>query len=106
MHMSPNGKRYIGQTSDTDKRWASGYSTNKDFHRDIEIYGWDNIEHIIVADNLTKAQANIMEHNLIIEYKTILPQYGYNKTFGKNAEGKNWGGKYYKCNMIKWLQSQ
>ena len=56
MHVSPNGKRYIGITSQEPKlRWAggSGYSDNKHFKSAIDKYGWNNFEHIIVASGLS-----------------------------------------------------
>ena len=55
-HTFPNGKRYIGISSDCEKRWRNGkgYETQPKMDRAIKKYGWDNFQHIIVYENLTK----------------------------------------------------
>lgn len=83
MHISPSGKRYIGITSSSVKdRWKNGlgYKTQL-FYRAIQKYGWDNIEHIILAEGLTMQEAEIMEKKLIAQYNTKTP-YGYNLSDG------------------------
>lgn len=85
MHISPSGKRYIGLTSMTpEERWhnGKGYKDNSYFTAAIEKYGWDNFEHIIVAENLTQYEACKMENELIIKYNTIDSDKGYNFTLG------------------------
>jgi group I intron endonuclease len=80
-----NGKKYVGQTCQKPKdRWDSGrgYKTCTYFNHAIQKYGWDNFEHIIVAENLTKEEANKIEKELISFYDTMNPQYGYNLTSG------------------------
>ena len=64
-----NNKVYVGQTcKKPEHRWSNGlgYQTQKYFWRSIQRYGWDNFEHIIFADNLTKEEANKMESRLIL----------------------------------------
>lgn len=81
MHISPSGKRYIGITSQTvEQRWRNGkgYKSNQPFYNAIKKYGWDNIEHIIVADGLSLEQATDMERRLISEYQTQNKRFGYN----------------------------
>lgn len=75
-----NGKRYVGITSlNINDRWRNGDGYKKQiFGRAIAKYGWDNFEHIIVADGLTADVANEMEKTLISEWKTQDSQYGYN----------------------------
>lgn len=102
VHRVPNGKMYIGQAKNAQKRWSSGYSGNKEFYGDIIKYGWDNIEHIIIKDGLTKGEANELEHNLIMEYKTYDDKFGYNRTFGKTADGKNYYGELEKQYRVLW----
>lgn len=83
MHISPSGKRYIGITgSSVEERWKNGlgYKTQL-FYRAIEKYGWDNFQHIIIAENLSLSDAEKMEIELIKEYNTITPN-GYNRAFG------------------------
>lgn len=86
MHTSPSNKKYIGITSLTppSKRWRDGhgYSHNKHFSNAIEKYGWDNFTHEIVAENLTKEEAEKMEVELIEKYNTFNSNDGYNGTSG------------------------
>ena len=81
-----NGKRYFGITKqEVEKRWLNGkgYSRNKYFNRAIEKYGWhEGFEHIIVAKGLTKDEAKWLEVELIREFDTTNPKYGYNRTAG------------------------
>ena len=84
-----NGKVYIGQTCTTpERRWkcGKGYIGNKYFYNAIKKYGWDNFEHIILLENLTLEEANVIEENLIKEYKSNNKEYGYNlRSGGKNS---------------------
>ena len=82
-----NGKVYIGQTCMTpNSRWRNGkgYIYNSYFYNAIKKYGWDNFEHIIVAENLTQDEANIMEEELIKLYQSTNRDKGYNIMFGGN----------------------
>lgn len=85
-----NNKAYIGITSnDVKKRWknGNGYKNNKHFHASIQKYGWDNFEHIIWQDNLSKNKAQEMEILLIALFDTTNPNNGYNSSTG--GEGSN-----------------
>lgn len=79
-----NGKRYYGITSEKipEKRWKKGYYHNKHFQSAIMKYGWDNFEHIIIAQGLSRTEAEQKEAELIREYETINPENGYNLTTG------------------------
>lgn len=79
-----NNKRYYGITSEKtpEIRWKKGYSHNKHFESAIQKYGWNNFEHLIIASNLTKQEAEDMEQELIAKYNTNNSQYGYNLTSG------------------------
>lgn len=79
-----NGKKYYGITSEVkpEIRWKKGYSHNKHFSSTIKKYGWDSFEHIIIADKLTKIEAENMEQQLIARDQTNNSQYGYNLTSG------------------------
>lgn len=84
-HTSPSGKVYIGITcQEVQKRWKNGkgYDTCLAFARAIKKYGWRNIEHEIVRTDLTKDEACKIERELISQYKSNNPQYGYNITSG------------------------
>ena len=90
MHICPNGKRYIGITRQIPKyRWknGNGYRYNKHFWNAIQKYEWNNFEHIIIENNLTKEQAENMEIELIAKYRSNESDYGYNIENGGNTIG-------------------
>lgn len=81
-HISPSGKVYVGITCQKpEKRWkgGSGYVRTDNhqplFANAILKYGWDNIEHNIVATGLTKEEADTIEQTLITKYKRIGKSY-------------------------------
>lgn len=87
MHMNKiNNKFYIGITSrKPEQRWGTNgcnYSTQIHFWRAIQKYGWDNFEHIILLDQLTKDEACTIEVLLIALFNTQNPDYGYNVSPG------------------------
>ena len=85
MHITPNNKRYIGITSRKPAyRWnhGNGYKQNKHFYNAILKYAWDNIEHIIVAEKLSKESACALEQELIARYDTTNQQKGFNRSVG------------------------
>ena len=71
-HTTPSGKIYIGITKRKKARdrwkYGHGYSHNKHFYRAILKYGWNNITHEIIANNLTLEEACTMEKELIALY--------------------------------------
>ena len=83
-HTSPSGKVYIGITADIKDRWASqgkNYCTyNSIFRKAIEKYGWDNIQHEILLENVSKSEAIYAEKYLIRWYKAY--NISYNITDG------------------------
>jgi group I intron endonuclease len=84
LHIAPNGKKYFGITGqEVNKRWQNGNGYKKQvFWRAIQKYGWDNIGHYILADNLTKEEACFFEQVMIALYDTTNPNNGYNSTTG------------------------
>ena len=85
-----NGKVYIGMTVNTwEKRWDSGYRNNPHFSRAIKQYGKDGFKHKVVADNLTREEAETLERKLIQEYDSTNPEKGYNIELGGNHNGKH-----------------
>ena len=86
VHISPNNKMYIGITSKAiSQRWygnGSGYATQQLFWRAIQKYGWNNFQHIILFDNLSKEVACECEKYLINKYQTNNPKFGYNVSSG------------------------
>ena len=63
---------YIGQTGqDLEERWQNGEGYkqhNQMLYHQIRKYGWENINHILYKDNLTKKEADIIERDLIHFY--------------------------------------
>jgi group I intron endonuclease len=92
-HTAPNGKVYIGQTKKTiQDRWKNGkgYTCHRHgwFWKAIEKYGWDNIAHEILCDNLDKAEADYYEKYYIDHYQSTDKKYGYNCQSGGSRDYK------------------
>lgn len=101
-HTSPNGKVYIGITSQSLQnrcRNGLGYSNNKYFTRAIEKYGWNNFVHKILFKNLTEKEAKEKEIELIKQYKSNDKRYGYNISSGGEAHT---GCKHTELIKEKW----
>lgn len=85
-HTAPNGKVYIGITSQKPEyRWknGNGYKKNKHFYRAILKYGWDNIKHEIICQSpMSAAQAGAVEKSFIKLYDSTNPDKGYNHSIG------------------------
>lgn len=87
MHKSPSGKVYIGITKrDLEIRWANGegYKTCPVFYNAIRKYGWENIEHKLLFENLNDISAKLIEIDLIHYYKSI--NMSYNLTDGGQGQ--------------------
>lgn len=82
MHISPTNKIYVGSTKlKPAHRWGPGgmsYQYNAAFWEDIQRYGWDNFQHLVVATKLAAEDALQLESDLIHEYQTTNPEFGYN----------------------------
>lgn len=84
-HTTPSGKCYIGTTCrNLNKRWrnGNGYKTQISFYRAIIKYGWDNINHEILFENLSSDDAKLKEMEMIAKYNSMNRDYGYNLTAG------------------------
>lgn len=87
-HTLPNQKVYIGKTCDVKRRWrACNYVGNWFFYSAIQEYGWENITHEILEDNLTLEEANEKEKYYIALYQSTNSQYGYNLRAGGAGDG-------------------
>lgn len=87
VHITPVGKLYIGITSQENVkyRWDSGgygYRHQPLFWKAIQKYGWDNIQHIVLLEELSKEVACECEKYLIAKYNAQNPHFGYNCTAG------------------------
>ena len=90
MHIFPNGKKYVGITSQypVEKRWYStggGYRKCPKMWKAIQKYGWENVKHVVIYEDLPKAMAEAVEMRLIKEHNTI--RNGYNIEKGGNVAG-------------------
>lgn len=85
-----NDKVYIGLTSmNLEKRWRNGKGYHKGtyFRNAIDKYGWDNFEHIIIKENLSKDEASYWEQYYISFYNSLDKQCGYNISSGGEHGG-------------------
>lgn len=94
-HTFPNGKVYIGTTSQKPEvRWANGagYRINDKMYSDIVFYGWRNIAHEILFSGLDEATAKQKERELIAAYGVDGRDKTYNTmyTFYNGAKSVPW----------------
>lgn len=85
IHVFPNGKRYVGVTScKPHLRWGSNGCNYKNpyIKNAIAKYGWDSVEHQIIAEGLSAEQASQMEIELIEKYNSADRKFGYNISLG------------------------
>lgn len=92
VHVAPNNKHYVRQTGQKFwKRWnnGNGYKNGNQryFERAIKKYGWDNFEHVILKENLTKEEADYWEKYYINLWDTTNPEKGYNISSGGSHGG-------------------
>ena len=90
-HITPNGKSYIGITSQKpEDRWNNGRGyKDTPFGKAIEKYKWENIQHNIVSTDLTEKEAKWLENYLICYYWTFVcfkDCKGYNCTLGGDGQ--------------------
>ena len=83
-------KYYVGITHRPTKiRWGlsgQGYK-GQFFYNAIQKYGWENIKHEVLIDNLTEDEACKYEINLIEKLNSCDRRYGYNAHYGGNLGG-------------------
>ena len=81
-----DGRVYIGQTCMSLKQRSGSnghrYKNCTKFYNAIQKYGWNNFEHIILFENLSQEEANIIEEKLISLFDTRNPKIGYNLDSG------------------------
>ena len=67
VHTFPNGKKYVGLTmQEPRKRWENGrgYKKCPKVWSAIQKYGWSSVKSEVVANGLTKEEAEAMEIEL------------------------------------------
>ena len=68
-----------------EQRWGNNgcnYKSSPYFYSAIQKYGWDNFEHNILFQDLTKEEACFKEQELIKYYNSMDRNFGYNSTSG------------------------
>lgn len=70
-HITPEGKVYIGRTKDLKGRWRESKYVGCSLYPFIEKHGWDNIQHIVVAEFDNKEEACLLEDKLIMEEREL-----------------------------------
>ena len=89
-HTFPNGKVYIGITNiGVNRRWRNngeGYK-GQFVYKAICKYGWSNVKHEVLFENLTQQEAEQKEIELIAFYKSNQRDFGYNLANGGNSLG-------------------
>lgn len=81
MHKFPNGKVYIGATGmKPEKRWGRNgiLYKSKIMQEAIKEFGWENVEHIILFENLERKEAESKEVEMILKYRSCEREHGYN----------------------------
>lgn len=84
-HVSPSGKSYIGITCQKpERRWreGGGYKECTAFYNAIKKYGWENIKHEILEENLSFEKACEMEIHYIDKFDSLVGKNGYNLESG------------------------
>lgn len=91
VHITPSCKYYVGITKQkVSRRWrnGTGYTNCTYFNLAIQKYGWNNIQHEIIASGLTKKEAENFEILLIEKLKSSDRKFGYNiSNGGKGVHG-------------------
>lgn len=77
-----NGKQYVGRTSQSLKnRFNDGKGYSQSYmYFDIEKYGWDKFNKVLIKDGLTKDESCELEKKMIKELNT--QETGYNRSEG------------------------
>ena len=105
VHTLPNGKRYVGMTKqDKERRWANGagYKRQPKFYEAIQEYGWRNILHEVVAENLTEEQAREIEKEYIVDTSLPLPR----NLAEEFQRGIRVDGIFYKCKSAQEINAR
>jgi len=100
-YTAPNGKIYIGQTTNEKKRKKAhknisynpkikDYDTH--FHRAIRKYGFDSFKYEVLFWTISKSEENMkvvldtLEKFYIHKYNTFDPRFGYNMIKGGDGQ--------------------
>ena len=85
-----DGRVYIGMTRQTlSNRCRKGGYKGMCVGDAINEYGMDAFEVGVIAENLTKSEAEIIEKEMIALYDSTDPHKGFNVALGGNIEGRH-----------------
>ena len=86
-----DGRVYIGMTRQTlSKRCRkNGYDRCPAMGKAVRKYGWESFLLSVVADNLTKDEAELIEKENISLYDSTNPSKGFNVALGGNIPGRH-----------------
>ena len=107
-HILPNKLVYFGHSKQQPyQRWVPRQYKGK-FKKMIDLYGWNNIEHIVIVDGLTKKEAKCIEGVLIKQGKK--DGFCINDRISGNNDRKeyyrNWKREHYERDKEKLLLRQ
>ena len=125
-HVTPDGMYYFGQTNNIKRRWRGNgrYYKTTSLQPYIEKYGWENIQHKVLFENLSKEDALSIEDSLILSGRekgncinkrrsgNVSKEEGYNKKQSKQYYETNKGQvqekqkQYYETNKGQILEQQ
>ena len=106
MHIFPNGKKYVGITcQDARRRWMNGYGYQGQYvYQFIKEYGWENIEHVILKNDMNQEEALEYEAEMIKKYNT--KTNGYNiSNYGNSMVNFEYSNKVYSPKELLKLSS-
>ena len=86
-----DGRVYIGMTRQTlSMRCRKGaYNGCPGIGKAINEYGMDAFKVGLIAENLTKSEAELIEKEMIASYDSTNPNKGFNVALGGNIEGRH-----------------
>ena len=88
VHTFPDGKKYVGMTSqDVENRWQLGwgYKDQKIVFNAINSVGWNNIQHQVIETVEDKETALKREEYYTLLWRSNEPEFGYNILAGNTG---------------------
>ena len=90
VHTFPDGKKYVGMTSqNVENRWQLGwgYKDQKNVFNAINSVGWNNIQHDVIETVEDKKTALKREEYYTLLFRSNEPEFGYNILAGRKGVG-------------------
>ena len=86
IHKFPNNKVYVGCTAQRLEwrfgRNGEGYKDASKIWAAIQEFGWDNVQHEVLATTSSRFEASKLEQHYIAQYKSAEDEFGYNTRKG------------------------